>query len=139
MNTVKRIVNYQKTLRIPKEANLSKQAKDLIFRLICAPTKRLNYDKLKRHAWFKRVPWHNLQSMKPPWIPRTDRDDDTRYFEEVKNANDDLKKTNKDQKEEKKPAANSLGVAADPNHFQGFTFERPKKNKKNVDDLFGGQ
>ena len=65
-----------------------------------------------------------------------------RYFEEVKNANDDLKKTNKDKEDnnaEKKKAANSLGVAADPNHFQGFTFERPKKNKAKVDDLFGGQ
>jgi len=143
MNTVKRIVNYQKTLRIPKEANLSKQAKDLIFRLICTPKNRLNYSKLKRHGWFKRVPWHNLQAMKPPWIPRTDRDDDTRYFEEVKNANDDLKKTNKDQpqkeQEKKQSATNSLGVAADPNHFQGFTFERPKKNKTGVNDLFGGQ
>merc|ERR1712228_415719 len=142
MNTVKRIVNYQKTLRIPKEANLSKSAKDVIFRLICAPKKRLNYHQLKRHSWFKRVPWHNLQAMKPPWIPRTERDDDTRYFEEVKNANDDLKKTNKDKDEsnaEKKKVANSLGVAADPNHFQGFTFERPKKNKTAVTDLFGGQ
>ena len=80
MNTVKRIVNYQKTLRIPKEANLSKSCKDVIFRLICAPKKRLSFHQLKRHSWFKRVPWHNLQAMKPPWIPRIDRDDDTRYF-----------------------------------------------------------
>ena len=79
MNTVKRIVNYQKTLRIPKEANLSKSCKDVIFRLICAPKKRLSFHALKRHSWFKRVPWHNLQAMKPPWIPRIDRDDDTRY------------------------------------------------------------
>merc|ERR1712154_268424 len=53
MNTVKRIVNYQKTLRIPKEANLSKSCKDVIFRLICAPKKRLSFHQLKRHSWFK--------------------------------------------------------------------------------------
>merc|ERR1719216_207095 len=102
MHTVKRIVNYQKTLRIPKEANLSKSCKDVIFRLICAPKKRLSYHQLKRHGWFKRVPWHNLAAMKPPWIPRTERDDDTRYFEEVKNADNDLVKAAKEQ--EKKNA-----------------------------------
>jgi len=146
MNTVKRIVNYQKTLRIPKEANLSKSCKDVIFRLICAPKKRLSFHQLKRHSWFKRVPWHNLQAMKPPWIPRIDRDDDTRYFEEVKNADDALIKT-KNEKEDDKGGGggghvakmSSLGVAPDPNHFQGFTFERPKKTKTNVNDLFGGQ
>eukprot|EP01083_Nonionella_stella_P080590 221540_1 len=151
MNTVKRIVNYQKTLRIPKEANLSKSCKDVIFRMICAPKKRLSFHQLKRHGWFKRVPWHNLQAMKPPWIPRTDSDDDTRYFEDVKNADDMLKTT---KKEEAPPQGGgkdapknmkhvqqmaSLGVAQDPNHFQGFTFERPKKEKTGVSDLFGGQ
>mmetsp|Transcript_45186 Transcript_45186/g.72189 ORF Transcript_45186/g.72189 Transcript_45186/m.72189 type:complete len:441 (+) Transcript_45186:60-1382(+) len=144
MNTVKRIVNYQKTLRIPKEANLSKSCKDVIFRLICAPKKRLTFHQLKRHGWFKRVPWHNLQAMKPPWIPRIDRDDDTRYFEEVKNADDALQKS-KEHDHGKEDEANShvakmasLGVEAQGTHFQGFTFERPKKTKTNVNDLFGG-
>jgi len=162
MNTVKRIVNYQKTLRIPKEANLSKSCKDVIFRLICAPKKRLSYHQLKRHGWFKRVPWHNLAAMKPPWIPRIDRDDDTRYFEEVKNADNDLVKAAKEAEKElakkraekekanakkkkkdepdKKPASN-LDVVQnpdDPNHFQGFTFERPKKTKTTTNELFGG-
>eukprot|EP01084_Bolivina_argentea_P319650 554438_1 len=31
----------------------------------------------------------------------------------------------------------SLGVSQDVNHFQGFTFERPKKTKSSVIDLFG--
>jgi len=155
MNTVKRIVNYQKTLRIPKEANLSKSCKDVIFRLICAPKKRLSYHQLKRHGWFKRVPWHNLAAMKPPWIPRIDRDDDTRYFEEVKNADADLVKAAKEaekelakkrkenaKKNKDNPKKNNLGVTVDsedPNHFQGFTFERPKKTKPKVENMFGGQ
>jgi len=148
MHTVKRIVNYQKTLRIPKESNLSKSCKDVIFRLICAPKKRLTYHQLKRHSWFKRVPWHNLQAMKPPWTPRIDRDDDTRYFEEVKNADDALLESQKDAKKAKPEKASakdnqmsSLGVKVDkddPNHFSGFTFERPKKTKTAVNDLFGG-
>jgi len=157
MNTVKRIVNYQKTLRIPKEANLSKSCKDVIFRLICAPKKRLSYHQLKRHGWFKRVPWHNLAAMKPPWIPRIDRDDDTRYFEEVKNADNDLVKAAKEAEKElakkkkeqekknankKKPEDNKLNVHMDPdnpNHFQGFTFERPKKTKPSVGGMFDNQ
>jgi len=149
MHTVKRIVNYQKTLRIPKESNLSKSCKDVIFRLICAPKKRLTFHQLKRHSWFKRVPWHNLQAMKPPWTPRIDRDDDTRYFEEVKNADDALLESQKDAKKAKaekaapkeKGSGNTLGVKVDkddPNHFNGFTFERPKAKKATVNDLFGG-
>ena len=62
-----------------------------------------------------------------------------RYFEEVKNANDALIKTNKDKEENTKKEhekMSSLGVAQDPNHFQGFTFERPKKTKANVNSLF---
>jgi len=151
MHTVKRIVNYQKTLRIPKESNLSKSCKDVIFRLICAPKKRLTFHQLKRHSWFKRVPWHNLQAMKPPWTPRIDRDDDTRYFEEVKNADDALLESQKGDgkkgqgqakaKADAKKDNNMLGVKVDkddPNHFSGFTFERPKKTKTAVNDLFGG-
>jgi len=147
MHTVKRIVNYQKTLRIPKESNLSKSCKDVIFRLICAPKKRLTFHQLKRHSWFKRVPWHNLHAMKPPWTPRIDADDDTRYFEEVKNADDALLESQKDEKKAKsakakeKGGGSMLGVKVDPddpNHFNGFTFERPKKSKTAVNDLFGG-
>ena len=65
-----------------------------------------------------------------------------RYFEEVKNADDALIKTKVDKQEEEQghvAKMASLGVAQDPNHFQGFTFERPKKTKTNVNDLFGGQ
>eukprot|EP00483_Globobulimina_turgida_P001739 UN01741 len=76
--------------------------------------------------------------MKPPWIPRIDRDDDTRYFEEVKNANDDLMKAKEETKPNKHAGKmSSLGVAKEANHFQGFTFERPKKNKPTVTDMFG--
>jgi len=158
MNTVKRIVNYQKTLRIPKEANLSKSCKDVIFRLICAPKKRLSYHQLKRHGWFKRVPWHNLAAMKPPWTPRIDRDDDTRYFEEVKGASEDLvaaareaekelaKKRAEKAKQKKRGGDDKKGTLeapkgddGDPNNFQGFTFERPKKTKASVQGMFGGQ
>ena len=63
-----------------------------------------------------------------------------RYFEEVKNADDALIKTKVDKQEEQGHPAkmSSLGVNPDPNHFQNFTFERPKKTKATVNDLFGG-
>ena len=80
-----------------------------------------------------------------------------RYFEEVKNADNDLVKAAKEAEKElakkkkeqekknankKKPEDNKLNVHMDPdnpNHFQGFTFERPKKTKPSVGGMFDNQ
>ena len=67
----------------------------------------------------------------------------------VKAAKEAEKELAKKKKEQQKKDANKakkddnkLAVQMDsdnPNHFQGFTFERPKKTKPKADDLFGGQ
>lgn len=36
---------------------------------------------LKMHGWFHGIPWHNMLRMQPPFQPRIDGPDDTRYFE----------------------------------------------------------
>jgi len=40
IQTVRKIVDFQKTLRIPPQAKLTKACKDCIFKLICAPKKK---------------------------------------------------------------------------------------------------
>ncbi|ETO13010.1 Kinase, AGC NDR [Reticulomyxa filosa] len=81
--TIKR---YREYLRIPKHCNLSKEAKDCIFRLICSRDKRMSFNQLKKHAFFRNVPWHNLRAMRPPFKPVIGHDADTRYFDKVKDV-----------------------------------------------------
>lgn len=133
INTVKRIVNFTKVLRIPKEANVSKNAKDFIFRLINIPQKRMNFKQIKKHSWMKRIPFKNLQSMQPPWIPKVKSDHDTRYFGRVQNAQDNLQLTVESDPSYRQSRA-SLLVAETA--FKGFTFEREKPKPPAADSLF---
>lgn len=38
-------------------------------------------NEIKSHGWFQGIPWHNMLSLRPPFQPRIDGPDDTRYFE----------------------------------------------------------
>jgi hypothetical protein len=43
---------------------------------------------IKSHRWFKNVPWDQLHTMTPPFIPQLHGPDDTRYFEEAGSIDD---------------------------------------------------
>jgi serine/threonine kinase 38 len=79
------ILNHKETLKIPPEITLSKEATDLIYRMIDDPNKRLGKngaDEIKAHPFFKGVDWdHIRETMKPPFIPEIKNDYDTKYFE----------------------------------------------------------
>ena len=49
MSTCRKIVNWRKTLVFPDEANLSEEAEDLIRKLICDASERLNWEQIKAH------------------------------------------------------------------------------------------
>ena len=80
------IYRYREYLHIPKQCNLSKEAKDCVYRLICSPKKRMSFNHMKRHPFFKKVPWSNLRKMKPPFVPEMDHDADIKYFDTVKDV-----------------------------------------------------
>ena len=86
LGTCRKILRYREFLRIPKQLCLSRDAKDAIFKLICAPRKRMSLYELKRHHFFRKVPWHDLTEMGPPFVPELANDADTRYFETVKDV-----------------------------------------------------
>ncbi|ETO20754.1 hypothetical protein RFI_16463 [Reticulomyxa filosa] len=46
----------------------------------------MNFNQLKKHAFFKAVPWHDLRLMQPPFKPVISHDADTRYFDKVKDV-----------------------------------------------------
>ena len=79
------ILNHKNTLKIPPEITLSKEATDLIYRMIDDPNKRLGKNgasEIKAHPFFKGVDWdHIRETMKPPFVPEIKNDYDTKYFE----------------------------------------------------------
>ena len=79
-----KVLNWKKYFEIPNKILLSKEAKDLIKKLINNPNKRLGKngaDEIKKHAFFKDLDWENIRNEKPPFIPEINSEFDTKYFE----------------------------------------------------------
>jgi len=80
-----KILNHEKYLEVPSDVTLSKEATDLINRMISDSDKRLGKngaDEIKAHPFFKDVDWEHIrETMKPPFVPEIKNDYDTKYFE----------------------------------------------------------
>jgi serine/threonine protein kinase len=71
-DTCKKILNWKANLTIPPETKISKDAVDLIRRLITDVDKRLGYngaEEIKKHPFFKKIDWNNITQVKPDFIP----------------------------------------------------------------------
>ena len=81
----KKIIGFKKYLQVPPEIKLSKEAEDLINKMINDPNERLGKngsEEIKSHPFFKGVDWENIRTtMKPPFIPDIKDDAETKYFE----------------------------------------------------------
>lgn len=108
--------NHKKMLKMPIRPYISDKGQDLLRRLICEKQTRLcsrryqmidrgqigtrqmehicpyvfpdDAEDIKSHRWFKNVPWDQLHTMTPPFIPQLHGPDDTRYFEEAGSIDD---------------------------------------------------
>ena len=84
--TCKKIINWESNLEIRSEANISKEAIDILKKLINDPEKRLGRngaEEVKQHPFFKNVDWkHVKETMIPPFIPELKNIFDTKYFDE---------------------------------------------------------
>ena len=119
MSTCRKIVNWKKTLVFPDEAKLSADAKDIIQRMITDSSRRLTFEQIKAHPFFKNIDWENIRRSKAPIIPKVESEVDTQNFdkfEDVDDATDD---------------------AADDNAaFIGYTFKRVEPAKPLVANFF---
>ena len=87
-STCEKIVHYQKYLKIPEQIKISNEAEKIIFGFLSEPKKRLGYngiDEIKKKPFFKNFDWDKIRDMSPPFIPKLDSPDDTRYFLNDKN------------------------------------------------------
>ena len=79
-----KVLNWKNYLKIPKKNKISKEAEDLIFKLVNEPKKRLGINgvnEIKNHPFFKGIDWKNIRNTKAPFIPNIKNEYDTKYFD----------------------------------------------------------
>eukprot|EP00493_Phyllostaurus_siculus_P026414 UN26759 len=112
MQTCRKIIHHHTSLNMPLESNLTKEAKHLLFRLICSHKRRLGYQGIRAHPFFAGIGWDNLRNMTPPFIPTLKGDVDTSHFDDFEQHIDF------DDHESKESYSGHI------NHVQDFTFVR---------------
>ncbi|KAL9225182.1 hypothetical protein vseg_001132 [Gypsophila vaccaria] len=97
MSTCRKIVNWRHHLKFPEEARLSREAKDLICKLLCSVEQRLGTKgayEIKAHPWFKGIVWDTLYQMEAAFIPEVNDELDTQNFENFEETDKQSHPTN---------------------------------------------
>ena len=79
-----KVLHWENFLKFPNTIKISKQAEDLIRKLINYNSIRLGKngaDEIKKHDFFKNFDWENILNMTPPFIPNLKSEFDVKYFE----------------------------------------------------------
>ena len=138
-----KIINWKKYLKIPSKIIISREAEDLIAKLINNPNKRLGLngaEEIKSHPFFKGLDWENIRNLNAPFVPELENDYDTHYFDnyEIKEPfYPPIKKKKKRKDVEylgytyKDDPKNDIGIF---NEFQ-IAIQKLKKNKKEKNNL----
>jgi len=111
--TYQKIVQWQYHLAFPDDVHLSREAENLIRRLITSPDRRLNVEQMKHHPFFFGVDWNTIRHIDAPFVPNLRSVTDTSYF-----PTDELDQVPED------PAANDTSGANKDLAFLGYTFKR---------------
>jgi serine/threonine kinase 38 len=84
--TCRKILDWKNNLEIKPEVNISKEAIDILKKLINDPEKRLGRngaDEIKKHPFFKNIDWQHIkETLVPPFIPELSGPYDTTYFDD---------------------------------------------------------
>ncbi|KAJ8481945.1 hypothetical protein ONZ51_g5656 [Trametes cubensis] len=112
-DTYQKILQWAKYLQFPDDVHLSREAEDLIKRLVTSPDMRLGVEQIKRHPFFYGVDWEGIRNIEAPFIPRLRSITDTSYF-----PTDEL-----EQVPDEPVGADTTGASKDL-AFLGYTFKR---------------
>ncbi|KAK9470558.1 YNL161Wp-like protein [Dipodascopsis tothii] len=91
--TCNKILAWPETLHFPDDVHVSREAEDLIRRLLTSADQRLGRggaDEIKAHPFFAGVDWDSMREFQAPFVPRLQSITDTSYFptEELANVPD---------------------------------------------------
>jgi serine/threonine kinase 38 len=128
MSTCRKIVNWRKTLVFPDEARLSPDARDLISRLINDSSKRLNFEDIKAHKFFKSIDWTKVRTTKAPIVPSISSETDVSHFDKFDPLSDSIDDTDA-------PTYNSKHTEASQS-FIGYTYKRDEIRPTISNDMF---
>jgi protein-serine/threonine kinase len=78
--TYQKIIHWQYHLVIPEDVHLSREAEDMIRRLITSADRRLSIEQIKNHPFFYGVDWSAIRQIDAPFVPRLRSITDTSYF-----------------------------------------------------------
>ncbi|KAK8854506.1 hypothetical protein IAR55_003245 [Kwoniella newhampshirensis] len=110
----RKIIDWRNHLFFPDDVHLSREAEDLVRRMLCESEKRLNVEQLKAHPFFYGVDWSTIRDIDAPFVPHLRSITDTSYF-----PTDEL-----DQVPEVPSGADTSGDAKKDLAFLGYTFRR---------------
>ena len=117
--TCQKILHWKKTLNIPREAGLSREASDLIKKLICDASERLGIrgaQEIKSHPFFKGINWDKIRETRAPWVPKLQSEWDTSNFDKYEETEPFYPQIKKKHKKD--------------SNFTGYTFKKNEENYK---------
>lgn len=132
-DTQLKVINWERTLRIPQQAELSYEARDLILRLCTSQDRRLGVngvEEIKNHPFFRLVDWnYGVRRMEAPYRPQISSPTDTSNFdamdepERISSDEEAAPADNFDEEASTEPLSHRHGHH--PEHaFYEFTFRR---------------
>lgn len=115
MSTCHKIINWRTTLVFPEDAHLSKDARDLITKLICDRSTRISFHEIKSHPFFKSFEWETVRDKKAAIVPIVTSEIDTQNFDKFEETGESTDE-----------AYNTVARQA-ASQFIGYTFKRVEK------------
>jgi serine/threonine kinase 38 len=115
--TLRKIMNWRQALIFPPDVTVSPAAKDLITGLIVDAPKRLEFEEIQRHPFFKGVDWNHLRDNKAAILPAVFSASDPYYGRF-------------DEPEDNEPAPENGNV------LLNFTYRRPNEQQALYPGMF---
>ncbi|WVQ79757.1 hypothetical protein IAT38_001857 [Cryptococcus sp. DSM 104549] len=110
----RKIIDWRNHLYFPDDVHLSREAEDLIRRMLCEADRRYTVEQLKAHPFFYGVDWTSIREIDAPFVPHLRSITDTSYF-----PTDEL-----DQVPDVPQGADTGSDAKKDLAFLGYTFRR---------------
>jgi len=135
------ILDWQHSFEFPDEDEcvLSKNAKDIILKLVTDPKSRIGYHDQIKHPWFAGYDPNTVYQTKAPWIPEIKSLTDTSNFDEFDDTNFHYFFGDGLNQEEPGPSKPMKELDEKQLPFVGWTYRRFEKkptNKPRVGGLF---